>query len=219
MKLDKLQPIEGLLADLYHAMLQSRGWSFVRIGDGEVSALKCVPDGSTPWIHRHNQADGDSIEFLQQGLRIAYSKADWVGVFNEDAETEKAFINHGIPEPKRQVYAWANRHLTLFSDFMAILRKEPVLLIGRPMAAWAKLCGLSRATVFAGNTSPHNVGDIKTILKTVGRFDGRLVLASLGVWAKSVCNQAKQTGRIGIDFGHAADYTLLGALSPNDDKD
>ena len=70
--------ISHMLADLYAAIDEGRPWSLVRLGDGELQALRGL---QTPWSYVDEnycptkQAAGD----LRQYSKMAVTEADWVG--------------------------------------------------------------------------------------------------------------------------------------------
>lgn len=212
MNLTREQPVEAMLADLYHALLYPRGWSLARIGDGEVNLLRVNAQAALDWsYYGENFCDASALRFLQEHVVAAFREADWIGLFSHggpDLDVQQVFELWGIPEPRQQCYAWVNRHLPMYRDFMEILKGEPMLLLGKPMQEWAEKCLLpgvqeAKVTVYTAVTEPSTQGMFYALCEAVRAFPGRLVLASLGVWAKPICMMAKRLGKIGIDFGHA----------------
>ncbi|MFH1184719.1 MAG: hypothetical protein V1755_06725 [Chloroflexota bacterium] len=223
MNLSQLQPVECLLADLYGAMLEGRGWSLARVGDSEVLLMKC-PTMKTDWKFYDTRITLASFPAVRERFVASYQVADWTGVFMNDASAAAGFELCGLGTPLQQVYAWVNVHLPMYRDFVdLVLRRERLLLMGGLMAELAEKClapirSLSDVEILdTALAHPLTMEDFEALCGRIASYSGRIVLISMSIWAKPLCAYAKSLGKIGIDFGNAATFLLDGRIALNAD--
>lgn len=219
--LSQLQPIECLLADLYGAMLEGRGWSLARVGDSESLLMKC-PTMTTDWTFYDTRIALASFPAVRERFVASYQVADWTGVFVNDASAAAGFELCGLGTPLQQVYAWINVHLPMYRDFVDIvLRRERLLLMGGPMAELAEkrlapLRSMDDVEILdAALAYPATLEDFEALRARIASYSGRIVLVSMSIWAKPLCAYAKSLGKIGIDFGNAAVFLIDGRITLN----
>lgn len=223
--------ISDLLASLYEAIEERRGWSLVRVGDGEQRVLaarghRCdacgamrSPADKPPWTHAEGGSVGTStsLDWLQVHSMLAIRHANWVGWF-ANHETDQAALDarECWPPTERSQCAWVNLHLGIRRGFVErVLRRGSLFLVGEPMAQWREEVLLplglgENAEVYEGNASPNTWGQCGDVIAAIRESDKQIVLASLGIWALPVCLAAQECRKVAIDYGHAPAHTTPG---------
>ncbi|MFA7000427.1 MAG: hypothetical protein WC241_04965, partial [Candidatus Paceibacterota bacterium] len=206
------KPISAMLADLYRAIDERRGWSLVRLGDGESRLLQGAP---APFDHLENYITNPvDVVGLRQATVCAVKGADWVG-WHQDHMLCSIMAAYGMTPIENSQYAWVNLHMGLWRGFVEkVLRQEKLFLAGATMQRWQdevlRPAGLgSDAVVWRGKTSLNATGEAERILDALSESDCTVALFSLGVWALWMADMAKLLGLIGIDWGHAPDHHLF----------
>ena len=131
--------ISEMLADLYGALDEGRAWSLVRMGDGEVHALRGI---HAPWSYIENRCAtvGDAGDLRQHSIQ-AIREADWAG-WHQDRWLSDALEAGGLLPP-----GWAAWH----GEALTRLARHPTTeeiatqfgtvprLIERSQFAWCNL--------------------------------------------------------------------------------
>jgi len=210
--------VESLLDDLSTALAQRRPWSLVRLGDGEVHALR---SNKPPWSLWGNYAETqDDVICLRAGMLGAIERADWVGRNKSDLHdaTLRWFCDQGMlkfPEA-RIVDGYINLWIVWSTRFNEmVLRNESLFLAGKPMQQWLEEVlrprGLAgNASLYGGKTEIHGAADAQAVCDAFQASGAHVGLFSLGVWALGIADYAKSIGRVGIDFGHGPEAGLTG---------
>lgn len=217
--------LEDVITGIITACNEKKPFSVVRIGDGEINVLKGKIVGMAVWVHPgNNHCVKASAEFLVERTRRAVRNADCLGIFSGDKWTYEAMkIGNCEPKDRPEFYAFGNLHLVTRKNFVdEILRKKKLVLIGDSMQRYynevlkQKLPDV-QAIVYTGKNLIYNKEDYNNIVNFLkenkDNFD--VALISMGVWAEALVDEVKEMGKVGIDFGHAADHQLVGEYEIN----
>ena len=209
----KARHIRDMLADLYDALEAGRPWSLVRLGDGELHVLNGI---HAPWAYYENRcATPGDAQALQVRTAAAIRNADWVGWLQDPGLTAAMDELGFLPEVYgRSQFGWCNLHMGIRRGFVErVLRSERLFLIGGPMQRWLdevlRPAGLGAdATVWLGAKTIESFATVAAIGKAIEASSASVVLASMGVWALTIADLAKRSGKVGIDWGHTPDHNL-----------
>ena len=208
--------ISIMLSSLYDALEGGRGWSLVRVGDGEQRVLAAE---QPPWTNAEGGGmnDAGSLDMLRRLSIAAIRNADWVGWFaNHDTDIAPLEALGIRPAPERSQCAWVNQHMAARRTFVEkVLRASSLFLVGNPMQAWldTALRPLrlgENAKVYQGDCEPRIWMECRDILQAINRSPAQVVIVSLGIWALPVCDFAMSIGKVAIDYGHAPDEMMPG---------
>lgn len=201
---------------------QRNPFSLLRIGDGENFILaQEVIHPVQELIDMYNVVAGDAYSGIaipnlkaRDQLVEAIRKASIVGILNQTdcyswyPLTEKIFKHYQI-KPRLTCYAFINYYCASTPLFYNLFRETRILLIGKPMPRLKEI--LERRyhfTNIAGVINLRNYRDLDFALSQFPRFHFELALVSAGANAKMVVAAVMDMGRVGFDFGHAADNVI-----------
>lgn len=208
---------DAVMEHITGAYRGGRGLSVVRLGDGEALAL--AQDLVMPW------EEVGKREFLQYaGLKVpnlkardelaaSIKKANIVGVAINPLPDftpllEKGFQAHGIEAEKMLLTnACINYFLLENNRLRNFLCQEPkprVLLVGNVMQFLLPIFKREKIIV-AGMIRPVNgVKDWERVAKLSRQYRFDIALVSAGIAAVMISQSIAESGKIAIDFGHAA---------------
>ncbi|HHV79156.1 MAG TPA: hypothetical protein GXX40_06050 [Firmicutes bacterium] len=210
---------------LEKAVLAGKGFSMVRIGDGEnavlaqgillsIEEIRQVPWRSSPAYCGIALPDFQARDELAE----AVSRADLVGVlFQRECEawapmTEKLFDAWQI-RPKRLCYAFVNRTLPSHPAFARLLLNRDVLLVGNAMPRLAPLLERELSCHVVDVIGISRFTEIPRILERAEDADFQIALISAGANAVILAEKlARFKNAVAIDFGHAADWLINGEI-------
>ncbi len=201
---------------------QRRPFSLVRIGDGEnfilaQESIHPVQDLIAMYnVVASDRYSGIAIPNLEARDRLlqAVRRATVLGLLHQTdcycwyPLTEKILSHYRIT-PRLTCYAFINHYCANTPLFYELFRHTRILLIGRPMARLREV--LERRYQFTGIMGVldlRNYHDLDRVLAQLPRFNFELALISAGANAKMVAVAAMDLGRVGFDFGHAADNII-----------
>ena len=214
----------GELLDIIHEHYRAKQpFSLVRIGDGENFILAQESIHTTGElidmynVVADNRYSGIALPNLEARDRLldAVRRATVVGFLHQTGcycwypMTEKIFDHYGI-NPARTCYAFINIQLVAIPLFYDIFRNARVLLVGKPMARLAAvLKNRYGFTNLAGFLNLRHYWDTDIVLQQMSNIDYQVALIAAGANAKIIAVAAMNTGKIGLDLGHAIDNILI----------
>lgn len=218
----KLLSPEAVMEQMIQAYHSHRGFSLIRLGDGEALAL--AQEVVLPWSEIQKRTflpyaglGRPNIAVRDQMVK-AIRESDIVGVaMNELPDftplLEEAFKAHGlIPQEMTLTNACINYFILengMLKDFLTGRNQPRVLLIGNPMAKLKGIMVHSGVQVTGAIWPVMGVGDWRRIAQEARKYPFDVALVSGGIAAVCICHGiAKGLGKIAIDFGHASNEII-----------
>ena len=199
--------------DIKEALKNKETYSWIRIGDGELAFLE------QEYVHPLNQIInkypwGNSNTYcgsilpnleLRDRLIEAMRNSTLVGVFIDDPVMMNAFEKINIAPPNIS-YAFSNVYMPRNPQFVNMITKEKVLLVGKDSARYAaKLKEIINLDVI-GTIPISDYSEIEACMQQMEKYDFTLALVSAGVNAKIICYEmSKRKNSVYLDMGHAWD--------------
>ncbi len=217
--------LEDIITDIINACNEKKPFSMIRLGDGEIEVLKGTMIGQALWVHpANNHCQKNSAQFLVDRTRQAVKNADCLGIFAGDKWTYDAMKKAGCEANDRpEFYAFGNIHLVTRKNFVdEVLKKRRLALVGNSMERWDKeilkqKIPNAQSIVSLGKNLIYTKEDYDNIVRFLkdnkDKYD--VALISMGVWAEALVDEVKKLGKVGIDFGHAADHQIIGEYEIN----
>lgn len=216
-------PATAVAGQLWTAFLERLPYSLVRIGDGENVVLSQLLEEGPPeleWVktgdHRYCGIVMPNIQAASEMVE-SIRNADVVGVLYQDEcvvwrpITQRVFKTIQL-QPKQVMYAFDNHALAETPDFFRLLKRANVFLLGRHAERLATLFESFKVKV-AGTAVVDCYDDVPWVMRLLANSEFDVCLASCGVNAVMISDKVKRLlGKIGIDFGSAADKLLDGTL-------
>jgi hypothetical protein len=223
--------IGKILRKIIRAVEYKRAFSFVRIGDGELTILAQeillshneIKNGYG-WIGYSESYCGTKMPNIELRDRMieAIKNADIVGLF--DGNLQKYVKNPNLSEihnfnatvfdalgfyPETICYAFENIYLPMKKEFVDLIKRNPPLLVGKPSCEFAKFLKNRIGVEVVGVVELNGYEDIENCFDQIKKYEFDWVLISGGANAGVLCNLIKKKlGKCAIDFGHAPDYIL-----------
>ncbi len=189
------------------------GFSLVRIGDAENQVMAQGTEYTDLELHKIWWSDDEAWAGVtlpnyqaRNQLLDSVRNADMVGVLHMNEAyiwkplTEKLFTYYKI-KPPQICYAFINIYFSAYQDFIDLMKKYRVLLVGRPAWFFARLLQ-DRYNIHAAGVVPVNrFQDIPLAIKTIQNITYDLALISAGVNAVVIAAALAQEGKVALDFG------------------
>jgi hypothetical protein len=213
------------LNEMKYALDNDLSYSWIRIGDGEITILQQEYIHSLDYLIR-NVPWSSGVGYcgtklpnleLRDRLILAIKEANLVGVFKGDTATLQVFEKINL-NPKSICYAFDNIALPMNKDFVKLLVNYPVLIVGggshcnidgvRFDANFyaKKFKEIINVDVVGSIVNIHQYSDIENCKNEILKYDFKLCLVSAGVNAKIICAEmAKLKKAVYLDMGHAWD--------------
>lgn len=196
--------VNELVALMELAIEQGRGFSVVRVGDGENAVLAGTP--TSEGYCGVNTPNPAAAKALAEAIR----HADVVGIFPRDEWTTECFTLYDL-QPAKMMYAFDNLYWCCEKSFLMLLKKHPLVLIGKSMPQFRKLLEEKIGAQVADVIVIKSFNEIEDVLARLKDIDFKVAVISAGVNADILATQIKlRFGKVGIDFGHAVDHILAG---------
>lgn len=216
-------PVSTVAEQILMAFQKGLPYSLVRIGDGENVVLSQLLEDGPPeleWVkagdHRYCGIVMPNMDAASE-MVAAIQNADVVGLLYQDECVVWRPITQRVFEeaqllPKQIMYAFDNHALAESSAFFQLLTQANVFLVGRKAEQLAELFKTYGINI-AGTAMVDSYDDVPQVLAILGNSDFDVCLASCGVNAVMISDKVKRLyGKIGIDFGSAADILIDGTL-------
>jgi len=207
--------INIIIDEIIEALDKKKGYSLVRIGDGENIVLSGEILKHSIWDYRgENKIEGSSMQMARLMLTNAIREASMIGCFVVDDWTKRSFEIQGLKyPPDRYCYAWLNLFLCTRLKFLKeVLMKHKFLLLGFPMKEWAeKFLKPLGVNYFVPSIKYDisNMYEYDIIRNEMRNNDFDIALISMGVWAPALANEALHMNKVGIDYGHAPNHNFI----------
>lgn len=203
--------------DMIKAIKEKRGYSWVRIGDGELvffqqEYIKPIKEilKSVGWSHNTNYC-GAKIPNIELRNRMIESarNADLVGVFQGDPPMLEIFEKIQI-KPKSICYAFDNVFLPMNAYFVNnILLKNRLFIVGMNSSTYRQKFEEILGANVVGTATIQNYDEIEQCMDKMCQYDYDVALVSAGVNANVICYEmSKKLNRVFLDMGHAWDNAL-----------
>ena len=205
-----------ILAEWRKAIDSKTPHASIRIGDGENVIM--AQDRIYPVVYLKEKLHwtddpkycGVTLPNLQARdmLVDAVRKTDFIGIQQADGEFiyplwEKLVVHYGFNiRDEKNFGAFDNFHLSRDKVFYDTLRDDRILLIGRRAQACKYI--LEERYGFRKIVGAFNCQDwqeLEMARSSMDMLDYDVALIAAGVPAKILCIHAKETGRVGVDFG------------------
>lgn len=193
-----------------------KAYSFVRLGDGELSILE---QGYIHTPEKINKMFGYSNGYAYCGVKVpdllmrdrmirGIKDATQVGIIHGDPRFDELFKAIDF-FPEDTLQATLCLDLPMKKNFVDLIKKHPPLLVGR-FAEYYKI----KLKQILGIEVPGtvNLQDVRNLSESIGKMlkighEWSLVCA--GCNSVVVCSIMSNLGKISIDFGHAFDNALI----------
>lgn len=211
-------------AEIIKALEAKKGFSLIRIGDGELTTmahdiiLSSKEILSNPRLNFLPYAgvvlpDHQSRNLLAKNIM----EADIVGIPSLRWPTfQLLFIKLA------KYYKWPLKRMILTQSvinyelhlqtnlFNNLLTKNKVLLIGNRMKEGEKLLKNSGYDNIVGSIPVENIKSVSSVLEEAEKYDYDIALVSAGISANLICVELAKKNKIAIDFGHLIDELIMG---------
>lgn len=220
---------DEIIDEIIYFIENKLGFSFVRVGDGELAIIAQEILLSKEDMRRFGWID-DSMNYcgtqlpnipLRDKMISSIKNADIVGIFgdlsdirfNPDCKPVADFNKEVFDKlnfyPKLTCYAFENIYIPMNKRFVDLISKHPPLLVGNPSREFAEFLKNRIGVNVAGCVSLNGYNDIGRCFGEIRKYDFEWALISGGVNALVLCDLIKsQLGKCAVDFGHAPDYIL-----------
>lgn len=200
--------------DMIKAIDEKRGYSWVRIGDGElvffqqeyVRPVKEIQK-AVGWSNSNNYC-GAKIPNLKLRDRMIESakESDMVGIFQGDPPMLEIFQKIGI-KPKSICYAFDNVFLPMNGKFVnRILLKNKLFIVGQKSQFYKQKFKEILDINVVGTATIKDYTEIDKCMDEMCKYDYDVALVSAGVNANVICYEmSKKLNRVFLDMGHAWD--------------
>jgi hypothetical protein len=223
--------LSELIQHIQHAVTNKIAFSFIRIGDGELTILAQDTllsfeeiEKNYGWIKDSYNYCGTKMPNLELRDRMieAVKGADIVGVF--DLHHHKYIENPAVPEiakfnasvfeklefyPSLICYAFENIYMPMKKQFVDLIKRNPPLLVGKPSHNFAQFLKERIDVDVVGAIELNGYEDIFNCYEKIKECEFDWVLISGGANAGILCDMVKtKLGKCAVDFGHSPDYIL-----------
>jgi hypothetical protein len=218
----KLKSASEIEEEIKGALSNNKGYSLIRMGDGELTTLAhdfiltTEEIQKTPNLSFLNYAgvtlpDHPTRDMLTKNLL----EADSVGIPIPRWPTfQQLFIKlaryHGWPLEKMPLtYSIINYELHLDTTlYPHLLNNYKVLLIGNRMKEGEEVFRSSGYGNIVGSIPAANIKAVPAILTEAEKYDYDIAFVSAGIAANLICVELAKQGKIAIDFGHLIDELI-----------
>jgi hypothetical protein len=201
------------LVDIKEALKNKQPYSWIRIGDGELVFLQ--QEYVRP-IHEILATVGWASGIGYCGATIpntrlrdrmieAIKNSSMVGIFQGDPPTMEALEKINVA-PDNICYAFDNVFLPMNADYVNILLKYKILLVGQKSQFYAQKFKEILNVDVVGTVGIDSYDDIDECMYQMAQYDYELALVSAGVNAKVICYEmSTRNNKVFLDMGHAWD--------------
>lgn len=218
----KLKSPQQIEVEIKNALEQNKGYSLIRIGDGELLTLAHDLIIDTQDIKSVKRMDFLSYagvilpDYKSRDLLTAnIMKADVIGIpslrwptfqllFNKLAKYHKWNLE-SMSLTESVINYELHIQTTLFHD---LLTNHKVLLIGNRMNEGEKLLKSSGYENIVGSIPVKNINFVPDVLKEAKKYDFSVALVSSGIPANLICVELAKQNKVAIDFGHLIDELI-----------
>lgn len=217
----RLLPAQEVMVSVLTALQQRRGFSVLRLGDGELLTLAqqtVLKDAEVRAAGGHFLSYA-GVHLPDYGARDqlvqAVLQTDGVGVPTHRGSTfQLLFLQLA------RFYGWPLEKMSFASSlinyaldestslYQQLFQNWRVVLIGNRMAELAKQFRAAGVHSIASSVPVAGVAAIETVMNQLSTVDYDVALVSAGVAGSILCSRIRGTGKVALDFGHLADQLL-----------
>jgi hypothetical protein len=207
---------------LNQALSEKKGFSVIRLGDGEILALAHDILVSSEEINANRRLKGmggfkvpnhEKRELLAKNLQ----EADVVGLpearypvyqrmFNQVA-VKHAFPLHTMNLTTSLINYQINQETTFFHN---VLENKRVLLVGNRSADGKEFFKKKGYNSIVGTVKVPGFDSVEKVMEEVDGYEYDVAFVSAGVAANILCVEMAKRDKVAIDFGHLLDWYLSG---------
>lgn len=204
-----------IIKRIRYCLLNKVGFSLVRVGDAENQVMAqgyIMPENAIKKIWWADNEDWTGIRLpnyeARDRLIASVKQADMVGVLHQTESyvwkplTEKVFTVCEI-RPRQICYAFINVYFPDSLEFINLLQKYKVLIIGKQGWQFASLLKTTFGIEPGGIISISSYHEIPQVLAKTEKIDFDLALISAGSNAIILATVIAQRGKVALDIGRA----------------
>ena len=210
-----LKPTKWVFSQIFSALEQSRGFSLIRLGDGEALAIahdKLIQFSEIPqWLKNGYVGISLPNKGIVSRLVAVIKKADIVGVPVEDWKHFKPLMLRNMSYynfvPQNLCHSRINFHLYDSKLLHKIIENRKIIVVGRK--AKEAVSSFSKLAKEVKCYPLNNLTDLdNTFSKIKMDMDFSIALVAAGIPAKILCVRLAVLGKIAIDIGHVLDAVV-----------
>lgn len=221
----KLQNAQQVADKIISALEEKKGYSLVRLGDGELiflahdyllSSTEIINDPRFNFLSYagvtlpdHTNRDSQTKDLLQASL-IGIPQARFPTfqcLFNKIAHFHKWDLNK-MNLASSNINYEINNYTTLYHDLLSNYR---ILLIGNRMVEGKNFFESLGYKSIVGTITVKGLSDVPTVLEKANNYKFDVALVAAGVPANLICINLAKINKIAIDFGHLIDLLIHGS--------
>ena len=217
----RLLPAQEVMISVLTALQQRRGFSLLRLGDGELLTLAqqtVLTDAEVRAAGGHFLGYA-GVQLPDYGARDqlvqAVQQTDGVGIPTHRGSTfQLLFVQLA------RVYGWPLETIWLTSSvinyalaetttfYQQLFQNWRVVLLGNRMAELAQQFRAAGVHSIVASFPVAGVSSIELVMHQLATIDYDVALVSAGVAASILCPRIRATGKVALDFGHMADQLI-----------
>jgi hypothetical protein len=217
MEYNDMKSVDFVVNKIIGAVKNKQGFSLIRTNDGEKEVLyREIFKYKDIWKYPYKGMCDVSYIFIEEKcyeqvfneLKKSILNADFVGYSNNYIMID-SYIKAGLKYPMDNgCYVWINHHLPARKRFIEkVICNNKIALIGNMLGTYNEIKKINNnCEWFKDVMVVKNYDDLAVIEKYLQSIDYDIILVSLGVWAKILCNNVKNLGKIAIDWGSTTDF-------------
>lgn len=228
---------QDIIKQIGNAINNKKGFSFVRVGDGELVLLAQEIVLSQKEIMSKYWWSKNSLSYcgtslpnikLRDLMIKAIKNADIVGMFEESIYEERfnpacmdvAKFNTIVFDklqffPEQICYAFENVYLPMNYEFIKLIIDYPPLIIGGEATKFIEFLNKRLKLNIQQSVSIKDYSELDDCIKAISKIDFQWALVSAGVNALPICDYIKSINKVSVDFGHAPDYVMYPNIYTN----
>lgn len=221
---------EEIINQIKNAIDNNKGFSLVRIGDGElvILAQEIILSHKTimsnyGWAYNSLSYCGTPLPNIKirDSMNKAVKNADIVGVFEETIYDERfnpacmdvarfnTLVFDKLDFYSEQIcYAFENIYLPMNYKFIELIIKYPPLIIGGETDKFVDFLSKTLKLNIQQGIPIKDYFELDKCINEISKTDFKWALVSAGANALPICDYIKSIGKVGVDFGHAPDYIM-----------
>ncbi|WP_264737592.1 GT-D fold domain-containing glycosyltransferase [Cytobacillus firmus] len=221
-KFIKLKTPKEVQDEIKQAMNENKGYSLIRVGDGELLTLAhdlLVSTEDIKSIPRLNFLSYAGVNLPDHSMRDLLAnnmlEADMVGIpflrrptfqqlFNKLAKHHNWPLEH-MNLTRSVINYELHLQTTLFQD---LLSNQRILLIGNRMMEGETVLRNAGFNNIAGSIPVENIYSVPQVLSEAQKYDFDVAFVSAGIPANLICVELAKCNKIAIDFGHLIDELI-----------
>lgn len=207
-----LKPARWVFSQALTALKKSKGFSLIRLGDGEALTIahdKLVPYSEIPhWLKNGYVGIRLPNKSIVSRLLAVIKKADIVGVPIEDWNHFKPLMLRIMAYynfvPENLCYSRINFHLHDSRLLHKLISGQKIIVVGRKAKESVKF--FRKHTKDVKYYSLDNISELDSAFQKIKMdLDFSIALVAAGIPAKILCVRLAKLGKVALDIGHVLD--------------